>query len=89
MEPRINLTGLWTKRDKNGNEYFQGKVGGITVWIFRNNRKENESQPDYNLSISQAPRKETGDYKGPKPSTKQTVVVQPQPSGIDFGDLPF
>ncbi len=81
MEPMINLTGLWIKKDKNGNEYFQGKLNNATVWIFKNNHKENESQPDYNMSISQGQRKETGDYKGPAQTRRpvvQRTVVQPQ-----------
>ena len=58
------ISGLWSNKDKNGNEYFTGGVGGVSgkdtftltadhkLLIFQNTYKEKENDPDYNLFMS-------------------------------------
>jgi hypothetical protein len=54
---------LWVHRGKDGKDtYFTGVVnagvfGDIQVAIFKNNRKEKDNQPDYNIVLSE-PREE-------------------------------
>jgi len=43
----IKLCGLWENKDKDGNAYFQGKLGyGTKVIIFRNTYQSGEKSPD-------------------------------------------
>lgn len=52
-KPMIELTGLWEKRDKNGNTFFVGSLGGTSVMIFKNNKKSKDSQPDWRVYLSE------------------------------------
>ncbi len=56
----IELTGLWEKKDKNGNTFFSGKIGRANVFIFKNTQKEKENQPDYRLMVGEPKKKEDG-----------------------------
>tara|TARA_R110002020_G_scaffold46195_5_gene131548 strand:- start:7392 stop:7658 length:267 start_codon:yes stop_codon:yes gene_type:complete len=66
------ISGLWANKDKNGNEYFTGGVGGVSgkdtftltadhnILIFKNAYKQKENDPDYNLFIAPKKEKEGG-----------------------------
>ncbi len=68
MSDLTKISGLWINKDKNGNEYFTGGVGGVTgndtftltsdhkVLILKNTYKQKENDPVYNLFI--APKKD-------------------------------
>ncbi len=68
MSDLTKISGLWINKDKNGNEYFTGGVGGVAgndtftltsdhkVLILKNTYKQKENDPDYNLFI--APKKD-------------------------------
>lgn len=46
---------LWKNKGKNsGRDFLVGKIQllGLSVMVFKNNRKEKPNQPDYNLVIS-------------------------------------
>ena len=45
----INVTGLWKNKDKNGNTYYAGNMGGVRVLIFQNDKKGNDKAPDLRL----------------------------------------
>ena len=45
------IGGLYIKKDKNDQEYFQGKIRDEKVFIFKNKRKEKETHPDYNVMV--------------------------------------
>lgn len=53
------VTGLWQKTDKNGDIYFTGSFSQISVIIFKNGKKQKDSDPDYNLFFDkQKPRQQ-------------------------------
>ena len=68
MSDLTKISGLWINKDKNGNEYFTGGVGGVSgkdtfsltsahkILILKNTFKKKENDPDYNLFI--APKKD-------------------------------
>lgn len=49
----IQLAALWKKESREGQLYYQGKLGNGRLLLFENNRKENEKQPDLILYIVQ------------------------------------
>ena len=48
---------LWGKKTKDGQKYFTGVIndlrGDIQIVVFRNDKKENENQPDYDILLSE------------------------------------
>ncbi len=56
---------LWIKKDKNGNPFMSGIVGGKSVLIFKNTRKQDQKHPDYEVfqgqSRDELPPKNEGD----------------------------
>jgi hypothetical protein len=49
----FELTGLWLNRSVNGKKYMKGRIGKISILIFKNNQKQlGDNQPDYKLFIS-------------------------------------
>jgi len=53
---------LWSKKTSEGMEYFTGVIsdlrGEIQILVFRNDKKENENQPDYNILLSEPAKEE-------------------------------
>lgn len=55
----LNVTGLWAKKDKNGQSYMVGSLGpSISVLIFKNKNKEDEKHPDYIMYFAPKEKKE-------------------------------
>lgn len=51
----VPVTGLWLKKTKDGRSYFSGNINrGCVVLVFKNERKEKESDPDYRLYFAPA-----------------------------------
>lgn len=49
----IQLTGLWSKKDKKGRTFLTGRLGSADIVIFRNDyKKEGSKQPDYRIYLS-------------------------------------
>jgi hypothetical protein len=53
------LMGLWVGESKNGHKYMSGKnnrdieiKAGQKVFIFKNDRKNKDTDPDYRLSVA-------------------------------------
>ncbi len=48
---------LWSKKTSDGKEYFSGVIsdlrGEIQIVVFKNDKKENENQPDYDILLSE------------------------------------
>ena len=48
---------LWSKKSSEGKEYLTGVIsdlrGEIQIVVFRNDKKENENQPDYDILLSE------------------------------------
>jgi len=53
---------LWLKETKDGKKYFSGVLedmrGEIRIAIFKNDRKEKENQPDYQIIVSEERREQ-------------------------------
>lgn len=51
---------LWLKQSQDGTKYFSGVIqdlsGDINIAVFRNDKKENDKQPDYNIVLSERPK---------------------------------
>lgn len=69
----ISLTGLWIKKDKNGNTYMAGKLGSLNVLVMKNTFKKEDKQPDYKIML--AP---------PKPKNEAPGASQEQNESDDF-----
>ena len=48
---------LWSKKTTEGKEYFTGVIsdlrGDIQIVVFRNDKKQNDNQPDYDILLSE------------------------------------
>jgi hypothetical protein len=51
----IKLTGLWerTRRGNPGNTYLVGRLGAAKILVFKNTRKENPDDPDFNIFLTE------------------------------------
>lgn len=49
----VRLGGLWEAKDRNGQTYLSGSLGGGQVLIFKNTKKDNENSPDWNLYLAE------------------------------------
>ena len=53
---------LWSKETTEGLEYFTGVIsdlrGEIQIVVFKNDKKESENQPDYNILLSELKEEE-------------------------------
>lgn len=47
----IQLAAFWKKDSKNGRTYYQGKMGSGKLLLFKNDKKQEEKQPDLILYI--------------------------------------
>ena len=47
---------VWKNESKNGNTYYTGKLGDLSLIGF-NNQKENEKQPDVTFYVREEPKK--------------------------------
>ena len=53
----VKLTGLWEDTDRNGHQYFSGKINAISkVLIMPNTFKKKDSEPDYFLYLAPVER---------------------------------
>jgi len=66
----IQLSALWKKDSKNGRTYYTGKLGDGRLLLFKNDKKQDEKQPDLILYIV-AEEKRNGKEK---PSTREDGV---------------
>ncbi len=75
---------LWLKETKDGKKYFSGVLedmrGEIRIAIFKNDRKEKENQPDYQIIVSEE-RREQRDQ--PADQTSQAT------DEVSLDDIPF
>lgn len=56
----IKASGIWQNKDKSGNTYLSGSMGGLRIVILRNTFKEEGSnEPDWNMYFEENKPKET------------------------------
>ena len=77
---------LWAK-ESGGNKFLSGEVEvdgqKVRIVVFKNNRKEKETHPDYNILLAG----ERGSYKGGGDSKK--ADAKPKRTAKEEDDLPF
>ena len=74
MSELIELSGLWTGQDKNGNPMMTGSIGNASILITKNTFKEEGSnQPDYNLYLAPVEKKEEGAEELPPTRPKDDI----------------
>ena len=91
----IKLCGLWENKDKDGNVYFQGKLGyGAKIMIFRNTYQSGEKSPDWILYIAEDKKREG---QGGRTWRREDHIVgsppglkgEGEPKGEDEDGVPF
>ena len=54
---KTKIGALWSKKTSAGKEHFTGVIsdlrGEIQIVVFRNDKKQDEDQPDYNILLSE------------------------------------
>jgi hypothetical protein len=79
MSDLIELGGLWSSKDKNGNLVLSGNFGRGRLVVFKNTfKKEGEKSPDYRIYVQAQEKKEDDD--------RPHVERRDEPGG---DDLPF
>ena len=64
----IRIGGLWLNESKSG-KYMAGSLGGARVLVFRNTKKQKPNEPDYNLFIAPAQKKDGAGKGRPQDDT--------------------
>lgn len=76
--PVNNRTGLWKKSSKSGNDFLGGnlKIDGkeYSIRVFKNERKEKPSQPDYTMFYDLKEPKEETKEQNPEPVQEDNTV---------------
>ncbi|MFH1621093.1 MAG: hypothetical protein ABIB04_03335 [Patescibacteria group bacterium] len=74
---------LWLKETKDGKKYFSGVIedlrGDIRIAVFKNDRKEKENQPDYQIIVSEERREQHA-------PADQTSTATDE---VNLDDIPF
>lgn len=62
---------LWIKQSQDGRNYLSGVIqdlsGDINIAVFKNDKKEADKQPDYNIVLSEKPKPTPQVEGGPGP----------------------
>lgn len=79
MDDMLSLCGLWARKDKNGVEYYVGKLTYTTkLMVFKNKNKSGSKDPDYYITICKNEIKQ--------PSLAQEPVKK---ETKEYDDVPF
>lgn len=57
------LLSLWKNTSKNGNVYYTGKLGNVSLIAFENNDKQNNKQPDLTIYVKEETKQEEENTK--------------------------
>ena len=66
------IISFWENQSKNGNVYYTGKIGEVSLIGFKNKQKKNPKEPDITFYVSED-----------KPKQKNTVYAK----DIDVNDM--
>jgi len=56
----VRLCGLWENETRNGDTFLGGNLGAARLILFRNGRKEKETDPDWIAYLSPGKRRDDG-----------------------------
>ncbi len=88
---------LWLRKSKDGLSFLSGVVqdmrGDINIAVFKNDRKEKDNQPDYNIVLSE-PREEkrparADNFFGGDQAEKLPTGEFPADDEINVDNIPF
>ena len=88
----VKLCSLWLRKSKSGIEYYSGKLGGVYVNFFFNDRKRPNSQdPDASIMLAQIERQQQPRQGKPQQAPSQRRppprnYAQSTPPEPEFGD---
>ena len=85
---------LWQKKSQEGKVFLSGVLndlrGDIYIAVFKNDRKESDNQPDYNIVLSerqeQKPKQENDEFFGPAGEQTEEKVANEE---INVENIPF
>lgn len=89
---------LWMRESKDGRKYMSGILeslcGDIQIAVFKNDRKEKQNQPDYQIILSEKKEErkvENSDFFGDKNSSENDYSQQEnyQEEEINISNIPF
>lgn len=86
--PRINATGLWQNKTRNGDMYLSGNMGAVRVLIFKNTRKKHDKEPDYHMVLTEN-RPKDKDKDKDNTSSGAAAGAPAQPARINEDNIPF
>lgn len=83
---RMSLMGLYENEGRNG-RYLRGKLGQLVVWVFPNDRKTQDTHPDWNVFVTEdrkpaAPGRERGtppNYRTPTAQAERNRSIYRSP----------
>ena len=83
----VRASGLWVKTGKNDRKFFSGQTSeaipaGAKLLIFKNDRRENDSQSEYTLFFVNSDQPAMARAEPGQRS-------QPAPPPVDEDDIPF
>jgi hypothetical protein len=67
---RVALMGLYEATGRNG-KYLRGKLGRAMIWVFKNERKTKDTDPDWTVYVAADSR------EGQQPGQGQSAGSQP------------
>ena len=52
MDSMLNLCGLWSRKDRNGIEYYIDQLTHSTrIMVFKNKKKTTDKEPDFYITL--------------------------------------
>lgn len=55
------IISFWENQSKNGNVYYTGKIGEVSLIGFKNKQKKNPKEPDITFYVSEDKHKKNND----------------------------
>lgn len=80
MAQGIKFAAFWGKVGRDGKQYWEGRLGGVTLRLFTNDYKKTDKQPDLVCYMSETPRDEQKQGRAPQaPISPQAPRQSPNP----------
>jgi uncharacterized protein (DUF736 family) len=96
--PSRKIGALWLRKTNDGKTYMSGILNDlsadISIAVFKNDRKEKDNQPDYNIVLSEKketskPRTENDSFFGNDTTVTDTHEPAADQEEIDVDKIPF